>query len=131
MITFKNFKLALIFISVLLIMSCSKSEIEDTLTDNRLVNTQWTHRVIGNMSGDVYNYEIIEFTSNKDFTVSIEDMNKIKTQYLANGTYIVEGDKIFCTSPFENTNKKYLMFVDYQNNTIYNASTPNKIYVKQ
>ena len=42
--TFKNFKLPLIFISFLLIMSCSKSEIEDQLSNNLLVDTQWTYR---------------------------------------------------------------------------------------
>lgn len=131
--TFKNFKLSLIFISVLLMMSCSKSEIEDTLTNNRLVNTQWIHRVIGNMSGDVYKYEIIEFNSNKDFTIAESDLNEIRTNYLAIGKYIINGDKIICSYSIDNNdNKKELVLIlNDKYNTIYPESSPNKIYVKQ
>ena len=126
--TFKNFKLPLIFISFLLIMSCSKSEIEDQLSDNLLVDTQWTYRD-RDIYGGVYQYEILEFNSNNDFTISESDLNKIRTNYLAKGKYIVNGNKILCKYSTDEKDRVFILN-DY-NNTIYPESLPKKIYVKQ
>lgn len=37
------------------------------------------------MSGDAYKYEVLEFNSNEDFTISEFDLNEIGTNYLAKG----------------------------------------------
>ena len=126
--TFKNFKLTLIFISVLLIMSCSKSEIEDQLSDNLLVNTQWTYRD-RDIHGGGYQYEIIEFDSNNNFTIFESDLNKIRTNYLAKGKYIINGNKILCKYIIDNKDRVFIL--NDNNNTIYPESSPNKLYVKQ
>ena len=126
---FKNFSLSLCLI--FLMLSCSKSETENILTDNRIANTTWTHRVIGNLSGDVYKYEVIEFNSNEDFTISEFDLNEIRTNYLAKGKYIIKGDKILCSYTIQNNNKELILILNDKNNTIHPESSPNKIYVKQ
>lgn len=109
-------------------LSCSKSEIEDTLIDNSLVNTTWTHRVIGNISGDVYKYEVVEFKSNEDFTISEFDLNEIRTNYLAKGKYIINGDKILCSYTIQNNNKELILILNDKNNTIGRVNQQVRIY---
>jgi len=87
--------------------------------------------VIGNLSEDVYKYEVIEFNSNEDFTISEFDLNEIRTNYLAKEKYIINGDKILCSYTIQNNNKELVLILNDRNNTIHPESSPNKIYVKQ